>query len=84
MAANTGYTSRRKSDGKPRKLRKATNQRSQRRQARMIVEARLGKKLPASSLIHHRDGRTPNNATKNLKVVKGQRTHERIHPGPHN
>ena len=81
MAARKGFTSKRKSDGKPRKLRKARNERSQRRQARKIVEARRGKKLPKKSLVHHKDGRTSNNSPRNLKVVKGRRSHEKIHPG---
>jgi hypothetical protein len=80
-ATRKGYTSRRKSDGKPRKLRKATNQRSQRRQARKIVEARRGKKLSGKKLIHHRDGNTANNSPRNLQVVAGRRPHEKIHPG---
>lgn len=75
------YTSRRKSDGRPRKLRKAANQRSQHRQARKIVEARRGGKLPKKSLVHHRDGRTTNNSPGNLCVLSGRRSHEKIHPG---
>lgn len=72
------YTSRRKSDGKPRKLRKATNIRSRRRQARKIVEARRGKKLGKKDLVHHGSGIKSN---RNLRVVKGQRRHNKIHPG---
>jgi hypothetical protein len=75
------YTSRRKSDGKPRKLRKATNIRSRRRQARRIVEARRGKKLGKKQLVHHSKGIK---SIKGLKVVGGQKKHQRIHPGPHN
>ena len=72
------FTSRRKSDGKPRKLRKATHPTALRRQARKIVEARRGKKLPAKSLVHHSKGI---NSTKGLKVLKGRRSHQKIHPG---
>ena len=77
------HTSRNK-DGTPRKLRQSTNERAQRRQARMIKEQQLGKKLSTKELVHHRDGRTPNNSPRNLKVVRGQRVHEKIHPGAHN
>ena len=81
MAARKGFTSKRKSDGKPRKLRKATNERSQRRQAKAIVEARLGRKLKKGELVHHKDGNTANNSPKNLQIVKGRKPHEKIHPG---
>jgi len=74
-------TSLRKSDGKPRRLRKVKNIRSARRQARRLVEVRLGHKLKKKELVHHKDGRTTNNSPKNLKVVKGQKRHGRIHPG---
>ncbi|KKM22555.1 hypothetical protein LCGC14_1624200 [marine sediment metagenome] len=74
-------TSRRKSDGKPRKLRKVKNIRSARRQARRLVEVRIGRKLKKKELVHHKDGKTTNNSPKNLKVVRGQRRHGRIHPG---
>ena len=76
----TAFTSRNK-DGTPRKLRKATNERAQRRQARMVKEQQLGKKLSTKELVHHKDGRTPHNNPGNLKVVKGQRQHQKIHPG---
>ena len=79
--ADKGFTSRRRSDGKPRKLRKARNQRAQRRQARKIVEARRGRKLKKKELVHHKDGKTTNNSPKNLKVIKGQKSHGKIHPG---
>ena len=79
--ARKAYTSRRKSDGKPRKLRKATNKRSQMRQARKIVETRRGRRLPKKSLVHHRDGSTANNSPRNLTVLSGRRSHQRIHPG---
>jgi hypothetical protein len=72
------FTSRRRSDGKPRKLRKAKHPTALRRQARKIVEARRGKKLPKSSLVHHGNGI---NSTKGLKILKGRRSHQRIHPG---
>ena len=72
------FTSRRRSDGKPRKLRKARHPTALRRQARNIVEARRGKKLPKSSLVHHSRGI---NSTSGLKVLKGRRSHQRIHPG---
>ena len=72
------FTSRRKSDGKPRKLRKARHPTALRRQARKIVEARRGRKLPASALVHHSRGI---NSTNGLKVLKGPRSHQKIHPG---
>lgn len=72
------FTSRRKSDGKPRKLRKATHPRALRRQARRIKEAQLGHRLKTGELVHHMGGLTNQKA---LRVVKGQRSHERIHPG---
>ncbi|KKL04179.1 hypothetical protein LCGC14_2618660 [marine sediment metagenome] len=77
------YTSRRKSDGRPRKLRKSNNQRAQRRQARKIVEAKRGKKLPKKSLVHHKDTNTAHNSPKNLKVMSGRKSHGRLHPGKH-
>lgn len=73
-----GFTSRRKSDGKPRKLRKARHPTALRRQAHKIVEARRGKKLPAKSLVHHSKGI---NSTSGLKVLSGRRSHQKIHPG---
>ncbi len=79
--AGKAHTSDRKSDGKPRKLRKATNVRSQRRQAKAIVEERLGRKLKKGELVHHKDGKTSNNSPSNLKVVSGRKSHEKIHPG---
>ena len=77
--AGKGYTSRRKSDGKPRKLRKATNERSQHRQARMIVEARRGKRLKRGALVHHEDGKTSNNSPSNLTIKSGRGPHESTH-----
>lgn len=74
------FTSRRKSDGKPRKLRAATHPRARRRQARMIKEATLGRKLKRSELVHHVGGLN-NNGPSALKVVKGQKIHQKIHPG---
>jgi len=74
-------TSRRKSDGKPRRLRKVRNTRSARRQARRLVEFRIGRKLKKKELVHHKDHKTTNNSSKNLKVIKGQKKHGRVHPG---
>ena len=74
------FTSRRKSDGKPRKLRAATHPRARRRQARMIKEAAIGRKLQRSELVHHAGG-LGNNGPGALKVVKGQKKHNKIHPG---
>ena len=73
-----GFTSRRKSDGKPRKLRKARHPTALRRQARKIVEARRGKKLPRGALVHHARGI---NNTSGLKVLSGRRSHQKVHPG---
>ena len=73
-----GFTSRRKSDGKPRKLRKAKHPTALRRQARKIVEARRGKKLKKTELVHHSRGI---NNTNGLKVLKGRRSHQKVHPG---
>ena len=75
------FTSRRKSDGTPRKLRKTTNERAAARQARKIVEARRGRKLTRKELVHHRDDDRMNNSPANLCVVMGQKAHQRIHPG---
>ena len=76
----TGFTSRRKSDGKPRKLRKAVHPRALRRQARRIKEAQLGRKLAKNELVHHK-GTLTNNQPGVLAVVKGQKKHNKIHPG---
>jgi hypothetical protein len=80
MAGRTGFTSRRKSDGKPRKLRKATHPRARRHQARRIKEASLKRKLRTSELVHHSRG-LGNNKPGTLKVMKGQKRHAtRHHP----
>lgn len=76
----TGFTSRRKSDGKPRKLRLATHPRAIRRQARRIKEAQLGRKLRTEEMIHHSDG-LRNSSPKSLKVISSKKLHQRIHPG---
>ena len=75
-----GYTSRRKSDGTPRKLREVTNVRAARRQARRILETRLGRKLQRGELVHHKDHDPLNNSPGNLTVVKGQRRHAETDP----
>ena len=73
-------TSRNK-DGKPRRLRKVTNLRAGRRQARKMVEMRLGRKLKKSELVHHKTDGPLRNTPKNLTVVRGQKRHNAIHPG---
>lgn len=68
-------------DGSPRKLRKVTNVRAARRQARKIVENKIGRKLKTNELVHHKDESRMNNSPANLEVMKGQKEHGRIHPG---
>lgn len=68
-------------DGSQRKLRPVTNVRAARRQARKIVENKIGRKLATSELVHHKDESRMNNSPKNLKVMKGQKEHGRLHPG---
>jgi hypothetical protein len=72
-------TSRNK-NGKPRKLRKVTNLRAARRQARKIAGFMRGRKLGKKELVHHKRG-SMNNSPKNLKVMSGRRSHGGIHPG---
>ena len=75
----TVSTSRNK-DGKPRKLRKVTNLRAARRQARNIAGFLRGRKLTKKELVHHKKG-SMNNSPKNLKVMSGRRSHGQTHPG---
>ena len=77
----TKVSTSRNKDGKPRRLRKVTNLRAGRRQARKMVEMKLGRKLQKSELVHHKAGGPLKNTAKNLTVVKGQKRHNTIHPG---
>ena len=72
------YTSIRRSDGKPRLLRKVTNLRAAWRQARRIMEMILGFKLPRWLLVHHRDENPFNNDPKNLEITT-HRGHYALH-----
>lgn len=72
-------TSRNK-DGKLRKMRKATNLRAIRRQARNIMATKRGRKLTKKELVHHK-GSSFSNTAKNLEVKSGRKSHGRIHPG---
>jgi hypothetical protein len=68
-------TSTRKSDGKPRKLRKATHPQAVWRQARQIME-HMGKRRTKGSVVHHRSGLS--NRPGNIEVVsKGQNEREK-------
>ena len=78
--ATVAFTSKKK-DGTPRRIRPVTNERAAARQARKIVEARLGRKLTRDELVHHRDDNRMNNSPANLRVVMGQKIHRKIHPG---
>jgi len=75
----TVSTSRNK-NGKPRKLRKVTNLRAARRQARKIAGFLRGRKLTSKELVHHKRG-AKNNSPSNLKIMSGRRSHGGIHPG---
>lgn len=67
-------------DGKPRKLRRVTNLRAARRQARKIAGQKRGRKLTKRELVHHKKG-SMNNAPSNLTVMSGRKSHGGIHPG---
>jgi hypothetical protein len=67
-------------DGSQRKLRKVTNVRAARRQARKIMENKLGRKLSTGELVHHKDGTRFNNSPGNLGVTN-QKKHQKTHPG---
>jgi hypothetical protein len=42
---------------------------------RWVEEKKLGRKLKAGEVIHHKDGNTLNNSPGNLKVYKNQSQH---------
>ncbi len=75
-----GYSTSRNKDGKLRKLRKVTNVRAARRQARKIKENQIGRKLSSKELIAHSDHGRFNNKPSNLKLTN-QRKHQKEHPG---
>ena len=68
-------------DGSQRKLRAVTNVRAARRQARKIMENKLGKKLAEKDFVHHKDGTRFNNSAGNLGVISDKKKHQKIHPG---
>ena len=74
------YSTSKNKDGSPRKLRKATNVRAQRRQARKIKENSIGRKLSTSELVGHKDHSRGNNNPKNLQLTN-QKKHQKQHPG---
>ncbi len=74
-----GHTSIRKSDGKPRKLRKANHPRALRRQARRIKEQSLGRKLKTNERVHHKTSLKDNRPGK--LSVENAHNHAIIHPG---
>ena len=75
-----GYSTSRNKDGKLRKLRKVTNVRAARRQARKIKENTIGRKLKTSELVGHKDHGRFNNSPGNLQLTN-QRKHQKSHPG---
>ena len=75
-----GYSTSRNKDGKLRKLRKVTNVRAARRQARKIKETSIGRKLKTNELVGHKDHSRFNNSPGNLKLTN-QRKHQKSHPG---
>ena len=75
-----GYSTSRNRDGSLRQLRKVTNVRAARRQARKIKENQLGRKLKTSELVGHKDHGRFNNKPKNLELTN-QRKHQKSHPG---
>ena len=75
-----GYSTSRNKDGKLRKLRKVTNVRASRRQARKIKENTIGRKLKTSELVGHKDHGRFNNKPGNLSITN-QRAHQKAHPG---
>jgi hypothetical protein len=42
---------------------------------RNVAEKKLGRKLKAGEVVHHKDGNPLNNSPKNLKVYKNQSQH---------
>jgi hypothetical protein len=74
------YSTSKNKDGKPRKLRKVTNVRAARRQARKIKENQLGRKLKTKELVGHKDHTRFNNKPSNLQLTN-QKKHQKTHPG---
>lgn len=74
------YSTSKNKDGKPRKLRKVTNVRAARRQARKIKENQLGRKLSTKELVGHKDHGRFNNKPTNLQLTT-QKKHQKQHPG---
>ena len=74
------YSTSKNKDGSPRKLRKVTNVRAARRQARKIKENSIGRKLSSKELVGHKDHGRFNNNPKNLKLTN-QKKHQKEHPG---
>ncbi len=78
--AEQKYSTSRNNDGSLRKLRKVTNVRAARRQARKIKENQLGRKLATSELVGHKDHGRFNNKPSNLQLTN-QKKHQKQHPG---
>lgn len=76
-------TSRRKSDGKPRKLRKATNVRAIRRQARRVKEFQLGRKLSSKEIVHHEGALTNLRKNKVTTYKRHNAHHKHARKGGH-
>lgn len=74
------YSTSKNKNGKPRKLRKVTNVRAARRQARKIKENQIGRKLKTSELVGHKDKGRFNNKPSNLHLTN-QKKHQKSHPG---
>ncbi len=74
------YSTSRNKDGSLRKLRKVTNVRAARRQARKIKENTIGRKLGTNELVGHKDHGRFNNRPGNLQLTN-QRKHQKSHPG---
>ncbi len=74
------YSTSRNKDGSLRKLRKVTNVRAARRQARKIKELQIGRKLGPGELVGHKDHGRFNNSPGNLSITD-QRAHQKSHPG---
>ena len=74
------YSTSRNRDGSLRKLRRVTNVRAARRQARKIKENTIGRKLRTNELVGHKDHGRFNNSPGNLQLTN-QRKHQKSHPG---
>lgn len=83
MASRTLATSRRKSDGKPRKLRAAHNLRAKRRQARRVKEFQLGRKLGRTEIVHHEGGLGNLRKTKVTTYARHNSHHKHAKKGGH-